>query len=349
MIEINKDVVSLSDVGLERQANEDSCGTGATPNGFLCVVCDGMGGHVGGAQASRIATDCITQYLTQSAYPDIRKALSDALYFANLQIIGTAAEHPELKGMGTTACVLLVQDEQVWLAHAGDSRIYLYVSKTKQLHRLTKDHSYVQGLIDQGLITDAEAETNPNKNRILKALGIKAELNPEVCENPVLPAKGDIFLICSDGLSGMVNDANIQGVLARTKNLQQAAAELLEMAKAAGGTDNITLQLVRTGNSPHRKSVFVSKNPVRKTSDKKPVPAWIKYACGAAIVAAILLTGVWLGRVTVTKPPVEAPETEAEADTVKTNAETACKAIEPEGSAIKTDTAKNKQSNPPTK
>jgi hypothetical protein len=194
------------------------------------------------------------------------------------------------------------------LAHVGDSRIYLYVAKTKQLHRLTKDHSYVQGLIDQGLITDAEAETHPNKNRILKALGIKAELNPDVCKNPVLPAKGDIFLICSDGLSGMVNDANIQGVLACTQNLQHAAAELLEMAKAAGGTDNITLQLVRTGNSPHRKSVFESKNG--KTASKKPVSVWIKYVCGVAVVAAILLIGIWLGKVVFTQPQVETPSSE---------------------------------------
>jgi serine/threonine protein phosphatase PrpC len=305
MIDINKDIVSVSDIGLVRQANEDSCGTKVTLNGYLFVVCDGMGGHAGGAQASRIAMACIMQYFT-IVHPDIRKALSDALYFANLQIIGTAAEHPELEGMGTTACVLLVQNKQVWLAHAGDSRIYLYVAKTKQLHRLTKDHSYVQGLVDQGLITDADAETNPNKNRILKALGIKAELNPEVCKSPVLPAKGDIFLICSDGLSGMVNDAKIQNVLARTKNLQQAAAELLEMAKAAGGTDNITLQLVRAGNSPHKKSVFESKNPVRKASDKKPMPAWVKYACGIAILAI----GVCLGKLTFTHPPVETPQQE---------------------------------------
>jgi serine/threonine protein phosphatase PrpC len=294
MIDINKDIVSISDVGLVRQVNEDSCGTGATPNGFLCIVCDGMGGHAGGAQASRIATDGIMQYLTQTACPDIRKALSDALYFANLQIIGTAAEHPELEGMGTTACVLLVQDKQVWLAHAGDSRIYLYVAKTWQLHRLTKDHSYVQGLMDQGLITAAEAETHPKKNRILKALGVKAELNPDVCEHPVLPAKGDIFLICSDGLSGMVNDANIQGVLARTKNLQQAADELLEMAKAAGGTDNITLQLVRTGNSPHKKSVFESKSFTKKPIERKRV--LLKYVLLVIIGVIILLTGIFIGR-----------------------------------------------------
>jgi serine/threonine protein phosphatase PrpC len=246
----------------------------------------------------------------------MRKALSEALYFANLQIIGTAAEHPELEGMGTTACVLLVQDKQVWPAHVGDSRIYLYVAKTRQLHRLTKDHSYVQGLVDQGLITDAEAETHPNKNRILKALGIKEELHPDVCEHPVLPAKGDIFLICSDGLSGMVNDVEIQDVLARTPNLQQAAAELLERAKAAGGTDNITLQLLRTSNSAHKKSVFESKNPVRKA--KIPTPAWVKYACGVAILAI----GIWLGKVLFTHPPVHFPvETQPEtmvADSTKT-------------------------------
>jgi protein phosphatase len=215
------EIFSATDIGLVRSQNEDSCGTAETPNGIVCVVCDGMGGHAEGATASRIAVDSIVQFLSKEKYSDARQALKEALDFANLQILNTASEHPELKGMGTTACVLLLQDDCAWLAHVGDSRIYLYRAKEKRLHRLTKDNSYVQMLVDQGIITEEEAENHPNKNRILKALGVKENLDAEVCAHPIRPAKGDIFLICSDGLSNMVSDKQIEVVLADKSELKQ--------------------------------------------------------------------------------------------------------------------------------
>jgi len=253
-------ITSATDTGLARRQNEDCCGTAETPNGILCVVCDGMGGHAGGTEASRIAVDCVIQYFSKDSYVDIRQALWDALDFANLQIIGAASENPALKGMGTTACVLLVQDDCVWLAHAGDSRIYLYVAREKRLHRLTKDHSCVQGLVDQGIIYEEEAENHPDKNRILKALGIKEDMQAEIAAQPVLPAKGDIFLICSDGLTGMVADKRIEAILSEKTGLKQKETALMSAAKAAGGSDNITFQLVKINQSPHKKSVFESKN-----------------------------------------------------------------------------------------
>ncbi|MDR3261677.1 MAG: Stp1/IreP family PP2C-type Ser/Thr phosphatase, partial [Tannerella sp.] len=233
---IKNDILSATDVGLVREVNEDSCGIAETPNGIVCVVCDGMGGHSGGEVASGIAVNCIVRYLSREACPDARQALKEALEFANLQIIGTASERPELQDMGTTACVLLVQDDRVWFAHAGDSRIYLYVAKEKRLHRLTRDHSFVQGLVEQGMITEEEAETHPNKNRILKALGIRDNPDAEICKTPVLPAKGDMFLVCSDGLSGMVSDKQIQDVLSDKTDLSQKETRLMELAKKAGGT-----------------------------------------------------------------------------------------------------------------
>jgi len=252
-------IFSATDIGLVRKTNEDRCASVETPNGVLCIVCDGMGGHAGGAEASRIAVDCVIQFFNKEIYPDIRKALKEALDFANLQILCTALEHSELKGMGTTACVLLVQDDCAWLAHAGDSRIYLYAAKEKRLHRLTKDHSYVQVLIEQGVIYEEEAENHPNKNRILKALGIKEDLQAEIAEHPVFPVKGDTFLICSDGLSGMVSDGEIQRILSEDTILQEKGTALMAAAKSAGGTDNITFQLIRIKCSPHKLSAFNSK------------------------------------------------------------------------------------------
>jgi protein phosphatase len=260
LIDFNKDVYSVSDVGLVRQANEDNCYAAETPNGFLFVVCDGMGGHVGGARASAIAVNSIVNFFTKEHYAVIGQALEDALNFANCQILDVAAKQPELKGMGTTACIVLLRDEKAYFAHIGDSRIYFYCNKQQQLHRLTKDHSVVQGLVDQGVITEAEAEHHPNKNRILKTLGIKKDIQPDVCQMPVLPAKGDVFLICSDGLSGMVNDELLLHVLEQKGSLQEKGGNMLIFAKQAGGTDNITIQLIHISNSPHACSTFISKN-----------------------------------------------------------------------------------------
>ena len=255
------DVFSSSVRGNVRKQNEDSCGVFDVPNGKLYIVCDGMGGHAGGATASKLGVDSIANYFQQAKYPDVKLALADALEYANLQIIEAANEMPSLKGMGTTACVLLIQEDEAWIAHCGDSRIYLYCAEQQWLHRITKDQSYVQGLVDQGLITDAEAETHPNKNRILKALGIKAGCKPTVCEQPILPANGDTFLICSDGLSGMVNDEQLQYVLQQEGTILNKGQMMIQLALQAGGLDNITTQLIKISDSTHAHSVFISQNP----------------------------------------------------------------------------------------
>ena len=196
----------LTITGQVRKANEDSCGFMSVPNGELFVVCDGMGGHVGGATASRIAVAQIIEHFKAQRYDDIYQALNDALLRANTQILGEAAAEPSLKGMGTTACIVLVDGPDAYIAHVGDSRIYLYEAAKQRLFRITKDHSLVQALVDQGQLDDRDAEHHPQKNVIMKALGTKEDLRPEVYRSPVQPATGDMFLICSDGLSGMVEE-----------------------------------------------------------------------------------------------------------------------------------------------
>jgi protein phosphatase len=309
------EIISATDVGLVRSRNEDSCGTAETPNGTVCVVCDGMGGHAGGQEASRTAVDCIIQHLSRERYADIHLAMRDALDFANMQILGAAAEHPELQGMGTTACVVVFQEDKAWIAHIGDSRIYLFVAKEKRLHRLTKDHSYVQGLVDQGIIFADEAENHPDKNRILKALGIKEDISPDIPENPVLPAKGDIFLVCSDGLSGMVADKEIEAILANTGKgiagqarndasfLKAKEIALMSAAKAAGGTDNITFQLARISESPHRKSVFEDLSPTLPKREGAKRLQNAKYIIIAALAIICVAAGIWIGTTFFKKQP----------------------------------------------
>lgn len=284
----NNNIFQKDVIGNVRTAQEDSHDIAAlTPNGDVFVVCDGMGGHVGGKQASSIAVKSIIDYLKKERYPQPVQALNDALQFANMQILGYANEHPELKGMGTTACIVLLQDSEAYIAHVGDSRIYLYLGKEKQLHRITKDHSFVQTLVDAGQITDEEAEHHPNKNRILKALGIKPDLAPSF--DRVRPKNGDVFLICSDGLSGMVPDSMMRDVLMQNTSIEYKGETLINLALDAGGLDNITLELIQIANSPHAKSVFRSYNPTRQK--EKHSNDFTKPALICIIVLFIMLFG----------------------------------------------------------
>ena len=268
MLDFNEDYFGVSDVGLVRKANEDRCDAVETPNGYLFVVCDGMGGHVGGATASKIAVKSIVNYLSKERYTMIQHAMSDSLNYANEEIIKETIQSPSLKGMGTTACVVLVQENKIWFAHIGDSRIYFYCKQQQALHHLTKDHSYVQSLIDKGMITPAEAEHHPNKNRILRVLGINPDIQPDICFMPVLPANGDVVMLCSDGLSGMVSDEMLEHILKQDNPLSVKGYDMLKMAKQGGGKDNITLQLIQISDSPHRSSVFESRdNKMREPND----------------------------------------------------------------------------------
>ncbi len=252
---------SITNVGKVRSANEDNFGDALTPNGHLFVVCDGMGGHVGGAKASSIAVASITEYFMREQYGNVIQAIDRALSFANEQIFANALSEPELKGMGTTAVVLIVSGNDCFIGHVGDSRIYL--KSNNKLHRITKDHSFVQTLVDSGVISDDEAESHPNKNQILKALGTSSVVEGTISQMPIQVKTGDVFLLCSDGLNGMVNDKGIEMML-QGNNLQQAGDDLIRAALDAGGNDNVTATLVAIDESVYSKSIFVDFNPVKK-------------------------------------------------------------------------------------
>jgi protein phosphatase len=232
---------SLTNVGKVRSANEDNLGEALTPNGQLFVVCDGMGGHVGGAQASSIAVNSIIEYFLREVYDNVIQAIDHALSFANEQIYASALSNPDLKGMGTTAVVLLIRGEECFIGHVGDSRIYL--RSNGKLNRITKDHSFVQTLVDSGVIDDEDAENHPNKNQILQALGIAASVKATICPSAILPKAGDMFLLCSDGLNGMVNDREIEQIM-KEDNLLVTSENLITAALNGGGHDNVTASLL---------------------------------------------------------------------------------------------------------
>jgi len=248
-----------TDVGLVRQANEDYLGDAQTPNGHVFVVCDGMGGHVGGARASQIAVNSILEFFAKEIHENMFTALDRSLQFANEQIFAVALNEPKMKGMGTTAVVLVIKGDNCFIGHVGDSRIYL--KSNNKLNRITKDHSFVQNLVDKGVISDDEAENHPKKNQILKALGISPNIAPTIASEPILIKSSDVFLLCSDGLSGMINDRSME-MMIDVSNLDRSASVLIQAACDGGGHDNITVTLIGVTESPHSNSVFKNFNPI---------------------------------------------------------------------------------------
>ena len=268
-------VVGQTDVGRKRSANEDSMGNAVTINGLVSIVCDGMGGHVGGATASKIAVNAILENLNTNYYDDPRIAIGESIDIANSAILNEAAAHPELSGMGSTCVLLIVRNGKVYIGHVGDSRIYLI--RSRRIVQLTKDHSYVQMLVDKGEITKEQAEHHPRKNEITNALGIPNMTPATVADDAIVPEAGDCFLLCSDGLSGMVPDATINKVLSRQSemNAQERVNRLVSIANENGGVDNITAQMVE----------FTVSSESIKQDDKFPL--WLKTLVSILIIVAV--------------------------------------------------------------
>lgn len=294
-----------SDTGRVRAANEDNWGHVYASWGKAFVVCDGMGGHIGGATASALAVKSVLEYLQRDSMAHPAQSIARAVEFANEQIYATALSQPTLKGMGTTCVVLAQKDDGIWIGHVGDSRAYLW--HEGQLHRLTRDHSFVQQLIDSGAITEEEAEQHPRRNELLRALGVRATVEVEVTSTAILPAEGDRFLLCSDGLYGMTFDAGIRGILARTSDDAEASRLLIHAANDAGGTDNITVSMLTVTGSPHRGSRFqaitiatdlrktmkVTDLPPSSATPKSSGKSWLIYALMAVAIAAVGVFVAW--------------------------------------------------------
>ena len=249
--ELQLELANVSDPGKKRPHNEDSAITDSALG--LALVADGMGGYKAGEVASAIAAKVIFDGVKAgqaqpkpnraSQYPSpeavlIRASIEDA----NRRIFHTAHEVPQCQGMGTTVVAALFSENRVTIAHVGDSRIYLH--RDGVLKQVTNDHSLVQELIDRGFFTPEEALANTPKNLVTRALGIDEHVEVDVQELPVQP--GDIYLLCSDGLNDMVNDEEIRLTLSKySANLAQAADELVQLANAGGGKDNISVVLAR--------------------------------------------------------------------------------------------------------
>lgn len=234
-------VISKTHVGKVRNNNEDSL---LIREPYLFAVADGMGGYAAGEIASREtlkAFELVTHKLRHGEGADARQILTEAFLKANEHIYIMAHKNAAYAGMGTTLTALYLPQEEsrAYAAHVGDSRLYLY--RQNKLSQLTHDHSYVADLVAQGKITDKEAFSHPQKNMLLQAIGVEEQIKTDIIEFNV--QAGDILLLCSDGLSDMLHDAEIAAVLAQN-NLNEAAEILIKKSLENGGRDNVSFILI---------------------------------------------------------------------------------------------------------
>jgi len=251
---MNVKAYGLTHVGRQRQHNEDTFLVADEAKLFL--VADGMGGHAAGEIASRIAVDSISEFIVHTKeddgtwphaydehYTRTTNRLVAALRMANTRVLEAMRKDARLRGMGTTVVACMADGEKISIAHVGDSRAYM-IRKGK-ISRITSDHSWVFEQVQAGMLTEAEAEKHPLRNVITRALGGALSVNPDASEIDSKP--GDVYLLCSDGLTGMVPEEEILTlVAANTDDLEKACGELVDVANEHGGLDNVTVILVQT-------------------------------------------------------------------------------------------------------
>jgi PPM family protein phosphatase len=244
------EVASLSDVGCQRENNEDSYSYWESPEdstfarlGRLAIVADGMGGCEGGQFASRIAVETVEQIYSSSPDPDPQQRLLEGFRQAHARIQQRARENPGLHGMGTTMTALALVGNNLYYGHIGDSRLYLL--RAGKLRVVTRDHSLVSRLVETGIIRAEDAESHPQKHVLTAAVGIADDIQPDFSAQPVPMEKSDVLLLCTDGLWGQVSEPELEQALSQSPS--EACRSLVQLAKDHGGPDNITLQVARLG------------------------------------------------------------------------------------------------------
>jgi serine/threonine protein phosphatase PrpC len=257
---MNYEFCTRTDPGLARDNNEDSVTFDDSVR--LGILADGMGGYNAGEIASGMATTFIKselgRWLSQAGRNangrETRRAMEICVDNANRSIFNAANSNPQYSGMGTTLVIGVFQEGRLLLGHIGDSRCYRM--RGTEFAQITKDHSLLQEQIDAGLITPEQAATSTNKNLVTRALGVEDAVLLEVNEHKVEP--GDLYLMCSDGLSDMLDDDSIAKIMATDAGLEQKAGELIEAANANGGRDNISV-LLALANTGSKKRGLISR------------------------------------------------------------------------------------------
>lgn len=237
--------------GLKRSENQDSFGKFprehidlSRPKGQLFIVADGMGGHLGGREASQMAVHIIEEEYFSTPDTDIPASLLHAFDEANRQILARSHTDPSLHGMGTTGTALVLKDGQACIAHIGDSRAYRITAEA--FEQLTQDHSQVEELVRRNILTPEQAARHPQRNVLSRALGVQDDIEVDLFNNIPLRV-GDHFLLCSDGLAKVASETIQKTVLSHSP--QEACDLLVQMANEHGGHDNVTVQVIRINNT----------------------------------------------------------------------------------------------------
>lgn len=252
-----------SDTGMKRSENQDSFVTEQLyENTLLCVVCDGMGGANGGSFASTLACKEFVRHVKKKLADlkqqdqlrfdgkcdETEKLLVRAVNLTNTALFKKSTKDKELEGMGTTLVSVLIRDDKLYVTNIGDSRLYFVDGGA--LTMITKDHSYVQTLVDLGQITPEEARTNPHKNIITKALGTQKKVVPDIFFADISETKPEYLLLCSDGLTNFVDEENIGRLIKESESVESACNALIDEANQNGGGDNITVVLIKLDSAP---------------------------------------------------------------------------------------------------
>ncbi|MCL2050156.1 MAG: Stp1/IreP family PP2C-type Ser/Thr phosphatase [Lachnospiraceae bacterium] len=238
--------VAITDIGKKRSLNQDYVyanreKTGNLPNVF--IVADGMGGHNGGELASQWTVETMLAEIISLPGKNAKKILEQAMQTANKVVRNKADDNPSLYGMGTTIVAATIDGNNLHVANVGDSRLYLVNPKQKTLRQVTKDHSLVEEMIRMGGMAKEAAHNHPNKHIITRAVGAKEKLQIDFFNEKLNP--GELVLMCSDGLSNMLDDDELGTILFRDKDPNELANELIQAANDNGGKDNITVILIR--------------------------------------------------------------------------------------------------------
>nr|WP_330398214.1 Stp1/IreP family PP2C-type Ser/Thr phosphatase [Lachnoclostridium sp. An138] len=234
----------MKDVGRCRDINQDYIFLSEEPMGNLpnlFLVADGMGGHRAGDLASEYTVSRVCEAVTKSMQKIPFQILKGAFQYANQKLIEKAGESPAYAGMGTTLVAVTVQDDTAYVANVGDSRLYKIGGTIEQI---TEDHSLVEEMVRMGEISKEEARNHPEKNIITRAIGVSETVEPDYFDTKL--EKGECLLLCSDGLSNMLEDAQIKEILDRRTDLRSGAEELVREANRNGGKDNIAVVLIES-------------------------------------------------------------------------------------------------------
>ncbi len=249
---------NLTDIGRVRTENQDSLGKfpsdnldSSSPKGQLFIVADGMGGHAGGREASRLAVETVSKTYFDSS-GTIVESLKQAFDAGNKAIYEESLNNPQLRGMGTTCIALVLQKGAAYVAHVGDSRLYKITSKA--IEQLTNDHTKVGEMVRRGIITAGEAEVHPERSMLYRAMGVSAKMEFDVMNGMQL-GSDEYYLMCTDGLTGYVDSAELKEVVI-TRPPEEACSLLVEYANRRGGLDNITVQIIHVKGDSFLKSML---------------------------------------------------------------------------------------------